>query len=445
MVLVSAAAASAALSVSPFSWVVIVAGSNGYQNYRHQADACHAYQVARGNGIPADHIILMMYDDVAHNEGNPFPGKLFNQVDGQDVYAGCVLDYTGMDTTMANFFNVLHGKSSVLTDGRPAGRVLNSTIEDNVFIYYTDHGAPGYVTFPAGPAMYAPDLQGALTQMHSLGKYKQLLFYMDACNSGSMFASGLLKAPNVLAVAAAKATEESFAAFCPPYDKVKSENNRETFSCLGDVMSINWMVDASAAKTSIETVASQIDTVSNETALNHTLNRDHNSHVEQFGDMSIRAEMLAEFQGPGSSALHQSTRAPLQGVVSKRDVPLHLARYTLQRASTPAARTRATAAYHTVLAARSAADQVYPTIAKLAAQSGSWGYMEAAEMLQATEMTIPNVDFECYKWALGEATKWCGPMDDYSMQYSALFANLCITGGNRTNIVQAIHTGCKKL
>jgi hypothetical protein len=27
------------------SWVVIVAGSNGYQNYRHQADACHAYQV----------------------------------------------------------------------------------------------------------------------------------------------------------------------------------------------------------------------------------------------------------------------------------------------------------------------------------------------------------------------------------------------------------------
>lgn len=269
----------------------------------------------------------MMYDDVAHNEGNPFPGKLFNQVDGEDVYAGCVLDYTGMDTTMANFFNVLHGgKSLPLTAGRPAGRVLNSTTEDNVFIYYTDHGAPGYVTFPAGEAMYAPDLQRALTQMHSLGKYKQLLFYMDACNSGSMFASGLLKAPNVLAVAAAKATEESFAAFCPPYDKVKSENNRETFSCLGDVMSINWMLDAAAAKTSTETVGSQIEAVSNQTALNHTLNIHHNSHVEQFGDMAIRAQMLAEFQGSGSSALHQGPRGPLQGVVSMRDVPLHLAR-----------------------------------------------------------------------------------------------------------------------
>lgn len=24
-------------------WAVIVAGSNGFWNYRHQADACHAY------------------------------------------------------------------------------------------------------------------------------------------------------------------------------------------------------------------------------------------------------------------------------------------------------------------------------------------------------------------------------------------------------------------
>ena len=24
-------------------WVVLVAGSNGYGNYRHQADVCHAY------------------------------------------------------------------------------------------------------------------------------------------------------------------------------------------------------------------------------------------------------------------------------------------------------------------------------------------------------------------------------------------------------------------
>ncbi len=26
-------------------WVLLVAGSRGYFNYRHQADVCHAYQV----------------------------------------------------------------------------------------------------------------------------------------------------------------------------------------------------------------------------------------------------------------------------------------------------------------------------------------------------------------------------------------------------------------
>ena len=26
-------------------WAVLVAGSNGWSNYRHQADVCHAYQV----------------------------------------------------------------------------------------------------------------------------------------------------------------------------------------------------------------------------------------------------------------------------------------------------------------------------------------------------------------------------------------------------------------
>ena len=54
-------------------WAVIVAGSRGYGNYRHQADTCHAYQIMKKNGIPEDHIIHLSYDDVANNSMNPFP------------------------------------------------------------------------------------------------------------------------------------------------------------------------------------------------------------------------------------------------------------------------------------------------------------------------------------------------------------------------------------
>lgn len=74
-------------------WALLVAGSNGYTNYRHQvgkcwdfffcwtshipvvtqyfeilqADICHAYQIFRHNNVPAENIITMMYDDIANN------------------------------------------------------------------------------------------------------------------------------------------------------------------------------------------------------------------------------------------------------------------------------------------------------------------------------------------------------------------------------------------
>ena len=82
------------------NWVVIAVGSKTYSNYRHQADACHAYQIVRKNGIHPDNIIVMMEDDVASNSANPYPGKMFNKptargVPGYDVYAGCKVDYRG--------------------------------------------------------------------------------------------------------------------------------------------------------------------------------------------------------------------------------------------------------------------------------------------------------------------------------------------------------------
>lgn len=49
------------------AFVVLVAGSNGWYNYRHQADVAHAYHTLRNHGIPEENIITMMYDDVANN------------------------------------------------------------------------------------------------------------------------------------------------------------------------------------------------------------------------------------------------------------------------------------------------------------------------------------------------------------------------------------------
>ena len=401
-------------------WVVIAAGSNGYQNYRHQADACHAYHVALSRGVPSSNIILMMFDDIAGNEGNPFPNKLFNTANGTDVYAGCKLAYRQMDVSMANFFKVLHGDASA------GGAVLKSGPTDDVFIVYTDHGAPGYVTFPSGPAMHASDLSAALATMHAKGMYGRLLLYMDACNSGSMF-EGAANAPppNALVVTAANDHEDSWAAFCPPYDKVRSENDRETFSCLGDVFTIAWMLDASLG-TSLETVGAQIDRAVAATTAMHT----PPSHPMQFGNASMRAEAVAIFEGAakplgGASAVVTAAEETIQGVVSTRDVPLHLATWRHARAverGASAERVRsAAAALAAVRAARAAADARWARVAALAREPSA---------LTARVVFVAEADVLCYKKMLAFAAARCGgAMDDYEMKYSGVLVTLCARVG----------------
>ena len=109
---------------------VLIAGSNGYDNYRHQADICHAYNILSNKNI--DNIILMTYDDIANNPENPFPGKIFNspstiEAPAIDLYKNCQKaknKYTGDDVNADNFLAVLTGNQSGVPKGK---KVLNST------------------------------------------------------------------------------------------------------------------------------------------------------------------------------------------------------------------------------------------------------------------------------------------------------------------------------
>ena len=49
------------------NWAVLIAGSRGWENYRHQADTCHAFQILSKHGIPEENIVVFMYDDIANN------------------------------------------------------------------------------------------------------------------------------------------------------------------------------------------------------------------------------------------------------------------------------------------------------------------------------------------------------------------------------------------
>ena len=184
-------------------WAVLISGSSGYWNYRHQSDVCHAYQLLKKGGLKDENIIVFMYDDIALNEENPRPGVIINSPHGSDVYNGVPKDYTGDDVTVNNFFSVILGNKTALTGG--SGKVVDSGPNDHIFIYYSDHGGPGVLGMPTSPFMYANDLIDVLKKKHASGTYKSMVFYLEACESGSIFEGLLPEGLNIYATTAANA------------------------------------------------------------------------------------------------------------------------------------------------------------------------------------------------------------------------------------------------
>ena len=105
--------------------------------------------------------------------------------------------------------------------------------------------------------------------MYAAKKYNKMVFYVEACESGSMFKvrvpnrkwitvylQGLLpKDVNVFATTASNATTSSYACY---FDK-----QRKTF--LGDVYSIKWLEDSDKENIEKETLEEQYRIVKRET------------------------------------------------------------------------------------------------------------------------------------------------------------------------------------
>jgi legumain len=87
--------------------------------------------------------------------------------------------------------------------------------------------------------------------MYDNKMYKEMVIYMEACESGSMFENILEDNLNIYAVSAANSNESSWGTYCSPDDKV---NGIPIGSCLGDLFSVNWMEDSDNADMNSETL-----------------------------------------------------------------------------------------------------------------------------------------------------------------------------------------------
>ncbi|KAK8809673.1 hypothetical protein WA158_000616 [Blastocystis sp. Blastoise] len=268
-------------------WAVLVAGTTGIENYRHQANNAHAYHTLISNGYKPEHIIVFASSDVAESQLNPIPGTLYNHPgdDAIDYNEGLHIDYSGKDCSSENYLKVLMGDESL------TGKKLQTNSDDTIFLAYFGHGAGGFVDFPNGSSLFKDELMNTFDKMYSENKYNRIVYYMDAYQSKAMFTS-LSMNKRIYAVTGGLRTESSMAEYCGSLI-----HGKKFPLCVGDEFSVRWMEELDGHN------------------LNNTLQQTYDiyknlmsrSYMHQWGDSSFKNVKIVEiFRGEnylGSSKL----------------------------------------------------------------------------------------------------------------------------------------------
>ncbi|GAB2290607.1 hypothetical protein Dimus_024889 [Dionaea muscipula] len=418
-------------NVQGTKWAVLVAGSKGYENYRHQADVCHAYQILKRGGLKDENIVVMMYDDIAHNAANPTPGIIINKPNGTNVYAGVPKDYTGEQVTPKNLLAVLLGDKGAVTGG--SGKVVSSGPNDSIFLYYADHGAPGSLAMPSGDELYAHDLIATLEKKHAARSYRSMVIYVEACEAGSMFDGLLPKGLNVYVTTASNPDESSWATY---YD-----DHYQTY--LGDLYSVSWLENSDEENSQTETLEQQYKVVKL-----RTFDQYIGSHVMQYGDVRLSGEPVSAYMGMNHNSMkftpmdNQLTyrQSPATVPVLQRDADvLYLMEKFRRAAEGSEKRAEARKKLNEELSRRMHIDHVIKTIGE-----HLFGAERASEVLNTVRPTGKPIvdDWNCLKTLVGTYKAHCGTLSSYGLKYMRSFANMCNAGVHEDQMALALAQAC---
>ncbi|XP_030975601.1 vacuolar-processing enzyme-like isoform X2 [Quercus lobata] len=368
-------------------WAVLVAGSKGYDNYRHQADVCHAYQILKKGGLKDENIIVFMYDDIAFNDNNPRPGVIINEPNGADVYQGVPKDYTEDHVNVKNFYAVILGNKSALTGG--SGKV----------------------------------------------------FYLEACESGSIFEGLLPNNLNIYATTASNASENSYAAYCPEDSKAVEEYD----TCLGDLYSISWLEDSDKHDLRQENLQKQYEVVQRRTVAGVS---DRSSHVMQYGNIEQSNECLYYYMGTNTAndnytfVENPSSPSTLR-VVNQRDA--NLLHFWHKYHKAPAGsheKLKAQKELNDEISLRKHVDYSINHIGELLFGNGNSS--KVLETVRPSGQPIVD-DWNCFKMLVSTYEKYCGSLSKYGTQHMRAIANMCNAGVTMKQMVAASTQTCFKI
>lgn len=201
-------------------YAVLVQGSHGFNNYRHQADVLSLYQLLRHNGYDDDHIILILDGALSTDEKNPERGIIRATQDGKDLLGGtdglpkAVIDYDAASLTATDIADILLGNSS---DRLTV--VLPKDQGQNVFFYWGGHGrsiASGganefcWRSTPPGEGLTSELLRQTVADMFSQQQFRKMLIVAEPCY-GEGVVRPLEGIRGVLALTGSSAVEQSWA------------------------------------------------------------------------------------------------------------------------------------------------------------------------------------------------------------------------------------------
>lgn len=200
-------------------YAVLVQGSYGLKNYRHQADVLEMYQLLRKNGFPDNRIILVVDKALAQDGNNPERGVVRTSMSGKDLLGGtdglpkAQVDYDAATLTATDIADILSGRRS---DRLPT--VVPRNVGHNVFFYWSGHGRStahgGSDEFEwrdasAGEGFTAELLRQTALEMLTQGYCRKLLVVAEPCY-GEAVIRPLSGIKGVLAISGAAANEQSW-------------------------------------------------------------------------------------------------------------------------------------------------------------------------------------------------------------------------------------------
>jgi glycosylphosphatidylinositol transamidase (GPIT) subunit GPI8 len=209
-------------------WAVVISPSTTWTNYRHQADAFAMYQMLRQHGYDDDHIVLIVEDNLAYDENNDYPGKIFVDllpsapegvtIDPEifNVRKAAVVDYHFTDLRPEDLADIMTGRRS-----ERLPHVIHPDSTSDVFVFWSGHGGskdgPLWGNEDAKEYFGSDRMKNIVREMSGNGpdgqtashkKYRRMLLAIETCYSGK-WGEAIEGMPDVLVLTAASPYETS--------------------------------------------------------------------------------------------------------------------------------------------------------------------------------------------------------------------------------------------